>query len=346
MKLRDVARLLGGELRGDAELEITGVAGIEDAVEGQISFVADKKSLEQAAESRASCFMVGDFVPGLGVPQIKVKNPHYSFAVLLEHFHGERRPAAGVHRLAFVAGDASLAPEVSVGAFAYVSEGASVGARTVLHPGVFVGEGSRLGEDCVIYPNVVIRDGVSIGDRVIIHPGAVIGSDGFGYVLHEGRHHKIPQVGGVVIGDDVEIGACTAIDRATTGNTVIGRGTKIDNLVQIAHNVKIGENSILVSQVGVAGSCNIGNYVVMGGQAGLADHINIDDGVILAARSGVMNDLKKGVYAGAPAVPRREFMRVISYFLKLPELNDRIRELEERLGNTERSGGDDRRKRD
>lgn len=341
MKLRDVAQLLGGELKGEPELEIKGVAGLDDAGEGCISFVADKKSLQQASESRASCFIVGDFMPGLDAPQIKVKNPQYAFARLLGHFHEAERPPAGVHRLAFVSDGASVSPDASVGAFACVLGGAAVGARTVIYPGAFVGEGSRLGEDCVIYPNVVIREGVTIGDRVIVHPGAVIGADGFGYVFNEGRHYKIPQVGGVVIGDDVEIGACTTIDRATTGNTVIGKGTKIDNLVQIAHNVKIGENSILVSQVGVAGSCNIGSYVVLGGQVGLADHLNIDDGVMLAARSGVMHDLKKGVYAGAPAVPRREFMRAISFFYKLPELNDRIKELEEKLDNIERSRGDD-----
>lgn len=341
MKLIEVARLLGGELKGREDLEIKGASGLEDAEEGYISFVADKKNLSHALESRASSFIVGEFFPELDAPQIIVEKPVYSFAKLLGSFYTPPRPSAGIHRLALVEDDAVVSEEACIEAFVHVSEGASIGAGTVLHSGVFVGKGAGIGEDCIIYPNVVIREGVSIGNRVIIHPGAVIGSDGFSFVLHEGRHHKIPQVGGVVIGDDVEIGACTTIDRATTGNTIVGNGTKIDNLVQIAHNVKIGEHSILVSQVGVAGSCNIGNYVVMGGQAGLADHLNIEDGVMLAARSGVMKDLKRGIYAGSPAIPRREYMRAVSFLYRLPELNDKIKEIEKKLGNIERSRGDD-----
>ncbi len=336
MKLRDIARVLDGEISGEPELDIKGVAGIEDAREGDITYVADKKSIPLAKKSPASCVLVKDFIPELKITQLAVPDPRYAFAVLLGHFYEAPRPQAGVHDLAFVSDEASLAPEVSVGAFAYISGGASIGVRTVLYPGVFVGEGSSIGEDCLIYPNVVIREGVSVGDRVIVHAGAVIGSDGFGYVMHEKKHFKIPQVGGVTIGDDVEIGACTTIDRATTGSTVIGKGTKIDNHVQIAHNVKIGENSILVSQVGIAGSTNIGSNVMLGGQAGITDHVNIADGTILAARSGVMSDLKRGIYSGAPAVPRREFMRVVSYLYKLPELNERIKELEEKLGSIER----------
>ncbi len=336
MKLRDIARVLDGEISGEPELDIKGVAGIEDAREGDITYVADKKSIPFAQKSPASCVLVKDFIPELKMTQLAVPDPRYAFAVLLGHFYEGPRLQAGVHDLAFVSDEASLGPEVSVGAFAYVSGGARIGARTVLYPGVFVGEGSSIGEDCLIYPNAVIREGVSVGDRVIVHAGAVIGSDGFGYVMRENKHFKIPQGGGVTIGDDVEIGACTTIDRATTGSTVIGNGTKIDNLVQIAHNVKIGENSILVSQVGIAGSTNIGSNVIIGGQAGITDHVNIADGTILAARSGVMSDLKKGVYGGAPAAPRREFMRVMSYLYKLPELNGRIKELEEKLDSIER----------
>jgi UDP-3-O-[3-hydroxymyristoyl] glucosamine N-acyltransferase len=341
MKLREIALLLGGEVRGEPELEIKGVAGLDDATEGDISFIAGTTSIAQAGKSRASCLLVKKFITELEISQIQVENPQYAFAVLLGRFHEVPRPPAGVHGLAFVAGDATVSPDASIGAFAYVSGGATVGARTVIYSGAFVGEGSIIGDDCLVYPNVVIREGVTVGNRVILQPGAVIGSDGFGYVMHEGKHHKIPQVGGVIIGDDVEIGACTTIDRATTGNTVIGNGTKIDNLVQVAHNVSIGENAILISQVGIAGSCKIGNGVVLGGQAGIADHVSIADGTMLAARSGVMSDLKRGIYSGAPAVPRREFMRAVSFLYKLPELNDRIKQLEEKLGNIERSRGDD-----
>lgn len=341
MKVADLAKLLGGELRGEPDREIVGAAGLEDAGEGHASFVADKKGLPLAAKSRASCFIVGEFMEGLDAPQIRVENPQLGFARLLGLLYEAKRPPAGVHELAFVAEGAEVSPDASVGAFAYISAGVAVGAGTAVYPGVFVGEGTTIGRDCLLYPNVVVREGVKIGDRVTIHPCAVIGADGFGYFQHKGMHAKMPQVGGVVIGDDVEIGACTTIDRATTGNTVIGRGTKIDNLVQVAHNVRIGEHSIVVSQAGIAGSCRIGTGVMIGGQVGLADHLTIDDGVVLAARSGVMNDLKKGVYAGAPAVPRRDFMRATSYFFKLPELAAKIKALEEKLANIERSRGDD-----
>jgi UDP-3-O-[3-hydroxymyristoyl] glucosamine N-acyltransferase len=341
MKLREIALLLGGEVRGEPELEIKGVAGLEDAAEGDISYIADTKSISLARKSRASSVLVKEFIAELEMSQVQVANPQYAFAALLGRFHEVPHPPAGMHDLAFVADGATVSPDASIGAFAYISSGASVGARTVIYPGAFVGEGSAIGEDCLIYPNVVIREGVKIGNRVILQPGAVIGADGFGYVMHEGKHQKIPQVGGVIIGDDVEVGACTTIDRATTGNTVIGNGTKIDNLVQVAHNVSVGENAILVSQVGIAGSSKIGNSVVLGGQSGIADHVSIADGTMLAARSGVMSDLKRGVYSGAPAVPRREFMRAVSFLYKLPELNDRIKKLEEKLGNIERSRGDD-----
>jgi UDP-3-O-[3-hydroxymyristoyl] glucosamine N-acyltransferase len=341
VKAADLARLLGGDFRGEPDREIIGAAGLEDAGEGYVSFVADKKGLPLAVKSRASCFIVGEFMEGLDAPQIRVENPQLAFARVLGRLYAAKLPPAGVHELAFVAGGAEVPSDASVGAFAYIAADAAIGAGTVIYPGVFVGEGTTIGRDCLLYPNVVIREGVTVGDRVIIHPGAVIGADGFGYFPHEGRHAKMPQVGGVVIGDDVEIGACTTIDRATTGNTVIGSGTKIDNLVQVAHNVSIGEHSIVISQAGIAGSCKIGSGVVLGGQTGLADHLTIDDGVMLAARSGVMHDLKKGVYAGAPAVPRRDFMRATSYFFKLPELAAKIKALEEKLANIERSRGDD-----
>ncbi len=341
MKVRDIARLVGGEADGEPELEISGVSGIEDAAAGDISFVASKKILKIARDSEASCLLVDEFYPELKAVQIKVDSPHYSFAVLLEHFYGSPRPEAGIHEMAFVEEGADVSDKATVAAFAHVSKDATVGSGTVLYPGVYVGQGASIGKDCIIHPNAVIGQGVTLGDRVTVHPAAVIGSDGFGYVMHGRRHHKIPQVGTVKVGDDVEIGSCTTIDRATTGSTVIGSGTKIDNLVQIAHNVTIGENSIIVSQVGIAGSTKIGEQAVLGGQVGIADHINIADGTIIAARSGVMHDLKRGIYAGAPAVPRREFMRIISHFLKLHELNSKVNELEERLAKLEGRHEDD-----
>jgi UDP-3-O-[3-hydroxymyristoyl] glucosamine N-acyltransferase len=226
--------------------------------------------------------------------------------------------------------------EVSIHPFAYISDNVTIGRDTIIYPGVFIGEGTVIGDGCTIYANVTIREKVTVGNRVIIHSGSVIGSDGFGYVWEEGRHYKIPQVGGVIIGEDVEIGANVTIDRATTGNTIIGRGTKIDNLVQIAHNVTIGERSIIVAQVGIAGSSEIGNFVTLAGQVGIPDHVKIADGCIIGAQAGVMGNLSKGIYLGSPAMPHRDWLRSTALFSKLPELNRRIKELEEKVLTLER----------
>lgn len=336
MRLREVALFLNGEFTGDPETEIRGVGGILDAREGEITFLSDQRLLEQCRKSRASGVIVRDFIPELGKPQIAVKNPLYAFARLLEHFYVLPLPPAGISDAAYVSPSARIGTDVSVHAFAYVSDDAVIGEGSVVHPGVYIGNGAAIGDHCILYPNVTVREKVRIGNRVIIHPGSVVGADGFGYVLEEGRHYKIPQVGGVEIGDDVEIGANVTIDRATTGNTTIGRGTKIDNLVQIAHNVRIGENCIIVAQVGIAGSSEIGNYVVMGGQAGVADHAKIEDGSMLGAKAGVFGHLSRGIYSGVPAIPHREWLKSSSLFAKLPELNRKMRELEEKIKDLER----------
>jgi UDP-3-O-[3-hydroxymyristoyl] glucosamine N-acyltransferase len=340
LRLRDIAALLGGEIVGDPELEIKGVSGMEDAQEGEITFAASKKTAVLASRGRASCIIVKETIPDTDKAQLKVDDPHYAFARLLEHFYQKPRGPAGISGLAFVAEGASLAEEVSIHACAYVSEGASVGRGTVIYPGAFIGDKARVGQDCVIHPNVVVREGVSIGDRVIIHAGSVIGSDGFGYVQRGGIHHKVPQVGTVTVGDDVEIGANVTIDRATTGATVIGKGTKIDNLVQVAHNVKVGENAIVVAQAGIAGSSVIGSSVVLAGQVGISDHVKIEDGTVIGAQSGVMSDLSKGFYSGSPAMSHREWLKAVSLFARLPELNKRIQALEGRLKDIERRQGD------
>jgi UDP-3-O-[3-hydroxymyristoyl] glucosamine N-acyltransferase len=340
MKLSELAEIVSGEIAGDADTEIAGVSGLESACAGDITFITSKKQVRTAQESEASGVLVGDFYSELGKPQVRVEDPHYAFAVLLERFHSRPSAPRGISELAFVAKDAVIGEDVSIQAFCHVSSGATVGRGTVMYPGVFVGDGVQVGSDCVLYPNVVLMDGTELGNRVVIHGGAVVGSDGFGYVQREGKHVKIPQVGGVSLGDDVEVGACACIDRATTGKTVIGRGTKIDNLVQIAHNVSIGEHCVIVSQVGVAGSARIGNYCMFGGQVGLSDHVIIEDGAMFAARSGVFGRYTKGVYAGAPAVPHREFMRAASLFRRLPELAKRVAALEEKVNERER-GTDD-----
>ncbi len=339
MKLSEIASLLGGRLQGDPGMEITGVSGIEDAGPGDITYLLKPSLAGKAEGSSAACIIVKDaFLPGLNKSQLAVDDPQLAFVRLLEHFHAASRPAAGVSGLAFISEGAEIDSQAAVLPFAFIGEGARIGAGSVIYPGVFVGAGSKIGRDCTLYPNVTVREGVTIGDRVRIHAGSVIGADGFGYIMREGRHIKIPQVGGVVIEDDVEIGACTTIDRATTGNTLIGKGAKIDNLVQIAHNVKIGVGSIVVAQAGVAGSSTLGNYVIVAGQAGIADHVRIEDGSVVGANSGVMpgTSLSKGAYAGSPVMPHRQWLKAMSLTARLPEMNKALQDLEKRLSGLER----------
>jgi len=341
MKIRDVAGMLSGEIRGDPDLEIKGVSGITDACEGDITFLSNTMYLKDCLSSKASCVIVKEFIDDLKKPQIKVKNPYYAFALILEHFHPGVKEKEGISPMAHVSEGANIGRGVTIYPFAYVSEGVEIGDETILYPFVFVGRGSVIGSSSLIYSNVTIREGVRIGDRVIIHAGSVIGADGFGYVFESGRHHKIPQVGGVIIGDDVEIGANVTIDRATTGNTVIGSGTKIDNLVQIGHNVKIGENSIIVAQVGIGGSAEIGGSVTIAGQVGISDHTTIEAGSVIGAKSGVMGSVKKGTYSGIPAIPHRDWLKSSAIFARLPELSKRIRELEEKIRIIEGRQSDD-----
>lgn len=336
MKLKELALFVSGELKGNPDTEILGVAGIRDVKEGEITFLSDGKLLEQCARSKASCVLVKDIIPDMDKPQIVVKNPQYAFAQLLGHFFPRPSLAMGMSSLAFISPLAMVGKDVSIHPFAYISDNVTVGKDTIIYPGVFIGEGTVIGDGCTLYANVTIREKVTVGNRVIIHSGSVIGSDGFGYVWEGGRHYKIPQVGGVIIGDDVEVGANVTIDRATTGNTLIGRGTKIDNLVQIAHNVTIGEHSIIVAQVGIASSSEIGNFVTLAGQAGIPDHVRIADGCIIGAQAGVMGNLPKGIYLGSPAMPYRDFLRSSALFSKLPELNKKIKELEEKIVTLER----------
>lgn len=336
MRLSEIVAILGGEINGDPGIEIKGVSGIHEAEEGEITFLSDRRLAGECIKSRASAVIVREFITGITKPQIVVKSPYYAFAKLLEIFHARPLASTGISRLAVVSEDAVIGSNVTIGAFAYISEKANIGEKTVIYPGVFIGAGTTIGSDCIIYPNVTIREEVTIGSRVIIHPGAVIGSDGFGYVFEGGRHYKIPQVGSVLVGDDVEIGANVTIDRATTGRTAIGNGTKIDNLVQIGHNVRIGADSIVVAQVGIGGSSEIGALVSIGGQVGIADHAKIDDGCMIAAQAGVTGHLSKGVYSGSPAISHREHLKAITVLPRLPELSRRIKELEEKLSLMER----------
>lgn len=331
MKLGDLASLIHGEVIGDESIEITGVSGIREAKDGDVTYLSARKYLKDLSGSRASCVIVREQLADIPIPQITVQNPQLAFAKLLEHFYVKRHEPSGISADAYVSGTARLAEGVSVYPFCYLSPGVSLGKGTVVYPHVFIGEDTTIGEDCILFPHVTVREKVRIGDRVIVHSGAVIGADGFGYVFDRGVHHKIPQVGGVIVADDVEIGANVTIDRATTGDTLIGSGTKIDNLVQIAHNVKIGKNSLIISQVGIAGSSEIGDYVTLAGQVGVADHVTIESETMIAAQSGVMGYVEKGIYSGSPAISHRDWLKAQAVFARLPELQKRVKELEAKL---------------
>jgi UDP-3-O-[3-hydroxymyristoyl] glucosamine N-acyltransferase len=336
MTIKEFAEIVKGEVTGDPSREITGAAGISDASEGDITFVSGARYAKHLTGSKAACVIVKDLIPGLATPQIRVSNPHYAFAKALECFHPHPVHAPVISERSYVAETAIIGRDVSIYPHVYIGEDAVIGDGTVILPGVYIGNGTKIGSRCLIFPNVTIREGVSIGDRVTVHAGTVIGSDGFGYVFEQGVHYKIPQVGGVIIGDDVEIGSNVSVDRATTGNTVIGNGTKIDNLVQVAHNVKIGRNSLIVAQVGIAGSTEMGDFVVIGGQSAVADHSTIEAGTMIAGQSGIKGNVAKGIYAGSPAIPHATWLRAQALFGRLPELNKRIKDLEEKVKRLEK----------
>jgi UDP-3-O-[3-hydroxymyristoyl] glucosamine N-acyltransferase len=336
VKLGEIAYLLNGEIIGNPEIEITGVSGIGEAQEGDITFLSIESYKKYLPGCKASCVMVKEPIDGLGITQLRVPNPHLAFAKLLEHFYIKPQSLIGISEGSIVSDSATIGKDVSIFPFSYISDGVFIDDGVIIYPFVFVGRNTTVGRDSIIHPNVVLRENVKIGNRVIVHSGSVIGSDGFGYVFQEGRHYKIPQVGGVIVEDDVEIGSNVSVDRATTGNTIIGEGTKIDNLVQIAHNVKIGKNSVIIAQVGIAGSTEIGDFVTLAGQVGIVDHVKIESGTMIGAQSGVSKDVAKGVYSGSPIMPHREWLKAQVLFAKLPELHRKIKELEEKVKELER----------
>lgn len=325
-----LAELVRGAVQGDPSFLIRRLLPLPLAGPDDLSYLEDVKRAPEAEKSKAGALLVP---PGLAIPGkilVEVLRPKLAFTRLLRHCHPVEPVVPGVHPSAAVDPGALLGEGVTLGPHVVVEAGTAIGARTVVMAGGVVQEGARIGAGCLIHPNVLIGHHVIVGDRVIVHGGAVIGADGFGYVADESGHHvKIPQLGSVVVEDDVEIGANATIDRATYGETRIGRGTKIDNLVQVAHNVTIGEHSILAAQVGVAGSCAIGAHVIMGGQSGIADHKSIGDGSILGAQGGAIGDIPpKSFYSGYPARPHREQMRLLAALQQLPEMLKRVKELE------------------
>ena len=341
MKLSELAEKLGLTVIGNKEIDIQNIAGVDTAGPGSLTYIKNTRLVNVLKNSSASAVITPEEIKDLDIPQLISGNPQLSFAKALEIFYTKPFRPLGILDGAVVSKSANISKNVTVYPGVYISENVTISDNCIIYPHVYIGENVTIGPDTVIYPNVTIMDRVNIGSRVRIHAGSVIGSDGYGYVFHEGRHHKIPQVGSVVIEDDVEIGACVTIDRATTGETRIGEGTKIDNLVQIAHNVKIGKHCLVVAQVGIAGSTEIGNYVTLAGQVGIADHASIEDGTIITAQSGVSSKhIKKGVYSGTPIMEHSKWLRASILFERLPEIDKRLKRLENLINDlTQKKGG-------
>ncbi len=331
MKVEALARLLDGKFFGDGEKEIAGVAGLESAGPGDLTFADGERALGRAASSGAGCVLI----PPSGVlPEktaIAVKHPKLALIRAAAALLPKPRVEAGVHATAVVANTAQLARDVAVGPHAVIEEGVNVMAGAVIGAGVYLGCGVEIGAGCVLHPRVSIYPGVRIGARVVVHSGAVIGADGFGYVFAEGRHHKFPQLGRVIIEDDVEIGGNATIDRGALGDTMIGAGTKIDNLVQIAHNVRIGRHAVIAAQTGISGSAVIGDYVVMGGQVGVGDRVKIETQSVVGAQAGIPSGkiIRRGsAIWGTPARPMAEFKKMYAAIKSLPHLARKLKELQ------------------
>lgn len=334
-QLAELAELLNGKVLGDGAIEVTGVTNIDDAGTGDITF-AVPPHLEKAGNSKAAAVVLPDSVTEYSKPAIVVSNPRLAFTRLLELFTPSQKVERGVHATAVVGTNVKLGNNVALLPYTVIADNVEIGDNTVIYPYSYIGHSSRIGSDSLIYPNVTVRENCQIGNRVILHSGAVIGSDGFGFVTVEKRHRKVPQVGNVILEDDVEIGANVAIDRATTGSTVVKAGTKIDNLVHLAHNVVIGENCFLVAQTGIAGSAKVGNNVTFAGQCGSAGHLTIGDNCVFAARAAAISDVPSGsFYAGFPARPHREWIKGEAAVSKVPDLIRKVRELERRLSELE-----------
>jgi UDP-3-O-[3-hydroxymyristoyl] glucosamine N-acyltransferase len=340
LKLSELAERLECRPEGDGQLEIRRVAGIEDADAGDLTFVANPQYRSLLKTTRASAVIVSHaaMVDGVSAAILRSDHPYLAFAHAVGLLTEAVQPTPGIDKTSVIAADAQLGSQVSVGAFVAIGAGAHIGHRSVIHPHVVIGPGVSIGDDCVIHAHVSIRERVRIGQRVVVQDGAVIGSDGFGFVKQpDGTHLKIPQRADVVIEDDVEIGANTTIDRPAVGETRISAGTKIDNLVQIAHGVSVGRRVLFAAQVGIAGSTVVEDDVVLAGQVGVAGHLRIGRGVVATAQTGVPNSVDPGaIISGYPAIPNREWLKASAVFRRLPELKKRLAELEERLAELER----------
>lgn len=335
--LQEIAQHLGGTVEGDGSILIAGLATLDDAGEGQLTFLANPKYAAKVATTKASAVLLPVGGNAHGHNAIFHPNPYLAFAKLLTLFYVAPYRPQGIMPGAFIAEGAKIGADATIYPGASVGPGATVGDRVTLHPGVVLYPGVVVGDDVTLHANVSVRERCRIGNRVTIHDGTVVGSDGFGYAPDGSGWFKIPQIGIVVIEDDVEIGSNTVIDRAALEVTRIGRGTKLDNLVQIAHNCVIGEDCMIVSQVGISGSTRLGNHVIMGGQVGVAGHIKIGSNVMVAAKSGVASDVAdKATIGGIPAIPHREWLKTAMIVPKLPEMRKTLSALEKRVAELEK----------
>lgn len=332
--LQSLADLVGGSVVGDPTRIIHAARTLQEAGDGDITFLEHEKKLASLLASKASAAVVGPGIAADGKALILAKDPLAAFITIVQKLQG--KPAdvpTGIDARAAIGPGVQLGDEPTVMAYAVIGEDTVVGDRCRIHPGVVIGRGCKIGNDVVIYPNAVLYDGVELGDRSIVHAAAIIGADGFGYRFQNGRHVKVPQLGTVVVGSDVEIGACTTIDRGTFAATRVGDGTKIDNHVQVGHNCQVGKHNIFVSQVGVAGSCSTDDYVVIAGQVGIADHIHIGAGATIGAKAGVVRDVPAGQkMLGAPATPEREQKRILLSLERVPDLLKDMRKVKQQLG--------------
>ena len=333
MKLREIAARLDCELSGDGEIEITGVAGMEHAGAGELTFLANPKYAHKVKHSRAGAILVSEPLPDAPMASLVSRNPYLDFARALELFYQPPRPAPGIHPLAFVAQTAAIAEGASIGPFAVVGERVRIGRNAVLHPHVVIYEGAQIGDDFLAHSHAAVREFCRVGNRVILQNGAVIGGDGFGFAKRaDGSHYKIVQSGITVVEDDVEIQSLTSVDRATAGETRVKRGAKIDSLVQIGHNCVVGEDNIICSQTGLAGSSVLEKNVLLAGQVGVSGHLTVHEGATVYAQSGIGGDVKANArVSGSPAFDASEWLRAITAFQRLPEILRTVRELKKKI---------------
>lgn len=322
---QNIAQLINGEVEGDGEIQISGVSKIEQGRTGTLTFLANPQYTKYIYDTKASVVLVSkDFVPETDIPctLIRVENPYHALATLLDLYAQTRPKKIGIEQPSFINSSAKVGENIYIGAFAYIGENVCLGNNVKIYPQSYIGDNVVIGDDTIIYSGVRIYEGCKLGAGCIVHSGAIIGADGFGFAPDsEGRYKKIPQLGNVEIADDVEIGANTTVDRGSMGATVIGKGTKLDNLIQIGHNVEIGEDTVIVAHVGIAGSSKVGNNCMIGGQVGISGHLHVGNRVQIGAQSGIMGDIKDGeVLLGSPAMAHHQFFKTMAVFRKLPEI--------------------------